>query len=203
MMDGHFVGNIGIPLAYARQLAREQSIPLEAHLMVTDPLDWLPELFDIGVRQITVHYEIQKDVYEIVRMIKNRDLRAGIALRPYTPIDFLEPFMGLIDSILLMAYTPGSHNQEAFPGFEARIQNAANLARKHNAGDLDIAIDGNVNEENIGLYSSYGANFFILGTSGLFLNRGRLDRQLDRIRRQLSESSKGTRTEDFVARVIA
>ena len=185
MMDGHFVRNIGIPPAYVRQLSQGQSIPLEVHLMVTDPLDWLPELFEIGVSQITFHYEIQKDVYEIVRQIKKNGVRVGIALRPYTPVEFLEPFVGLVDSILLMAYSPGGDNQEAFPDFEKRIKTVADLVRKDKAGTIDIAVDGNVNEKNIGLYNSQGANFFVLGTSGLFLSRGDLDGQIDKIRRNL------------------
>jgi ribulose-phosphate 3-epimerase len=189
LMDGHFVRSIGLPLVYVRQLAREQPIPLEVHLMVTDPQDWLPELFDIGVQQITFHYEVQKDVYEIVDTVKKKKVRVGIALRPYTPIDLLEPFLGLIDSVLLMAYPPGGRNQEAIPGFEKRIRRMTDLARTAKEDVVDIAIDGNVNVTNIPVYSLQGANFFVLGSSGLFLPKGDIGSQIDAIRGSLQGNS--------------
>ena len=186
VMDGHFAPRLGIGTYLISQLGKYKKIPLEAHLMVDNPQDYVSGLADAGVSIITIHYEISGDVYAVVQQIRRHNMRVGIALRAYTPVQLIEPFLGMIDMVLLMAYSPGELNQQVFPDFEARIRDLADMLALHDRENIDIAVDGGIDETSLERYKASGANFFILGTSGLFVPEVSLTRQMDRIREVLS-----------------
>ena len=182
VMDGHFVPRLGIGTYLISQFGKYKKIPLEAHLMVDNPLDYVPELADAGVSITTFHYEISGDVYCVVQQIRRHNMKVGIALRAYSPLQLIEPFLDMIDLVLLMAYAPGVLNQQVFPEFEARIRDLAEMLATHGRENIDIAVDGGIDETSLGRYKARGANFFILGTSGLFVPEVGLSGQMDRIK---------------------
>ncbi|MBW8003020.1 MAG: ribulose-phosphate 3-epimerase [Planctomycetes bacterium] len=182
IMDGHFVPGVGLGIFLLEQLTRKQSIPVETHLMVTDPERYIDELSQAGTALISFHYETGKDISHILQEIKNRKIGAGLALNPGTKVAVLEPYLDLLDTVLLMAYAPGIRNQVASPNFGEKVQNLMELLSKHEKQNIDIAVDGGLTEELIAIYRRCGANFFILGSSVLFKPATHLDEQIDRLR---------------------
>ncbi len=187
IMDGHFVPQIGLGTFFLRQLCLNQPVPVDVHLMVTDPENYIDELCEAGASVITFHYETGKDVYHILQMIKRRSVRAGIALRPFTPISLLTPLVEFIDLILLMAYSPGMLNQEPVPHFEDQIRELTSFLESHGKNHIDIAVDGGISEQNLSQYRDAGANFFVFGSSGLFIPGKGLEKQIDRLKSILFE----------------
>jgi ribulose-phosphate 3-epimerase len=153
--------------------------------MVTDPGRYIDSLVDAGAALITIHCESDGDVRQLLRRIRKHRRGAGLAVKPETPLASILPFLDLIDLVLLMAYSPGIRNQRATPGFERRIRELCQLLEAHGNGSTDIAVDGGVSEANMKRYRQSGANFFILGSSGLFIPNTRLMEQADRVRRIL------------------
>jgi ribulose-phosphate 3-epimerase len=190
MMDGHFVPRIGLGTFFLEQLAKKQDIPVDVHLMVTDPQNYIDELADAGASIISFHCESVEEQRPIVEKILRRNIKAGIALRPDTPLSALLPCMDLCNMILLMSYPPGSPNQSPRTGFEQKVRELADLISTHGRSDMFLAVDGGVSEKRIRAYRDAGANFFILGSSGLFLPGRPLHKQIDRIRGALSETRR-------------
>ena len=182
IMDGHFVPGIGLGTFFLKELI-ETTIPLEVHLMVSDPEKYVDELAKKGVSMITFHYEIDKDVNAIIKMIlKHNGIRIGIAFKPETFFDSIVPFIDSIDLILLMAYAPGTFNQKPISNFGKRIREVKKILKKYGKDNIDIAIDGGITIDNIKSYYKSGANFFVLGKSGLFLPGKSIKEQLKLIK---------------------
>jgi len=186
IMDGHFVQRIGFDTLLIKELTKSQSTPVEVHLMVTDPERYIEEIVNNGASIITFHYETGKDIYHIVQKIKNNKVKVGIALRPFTPISVINNFIEYIDVILLMAYSPGVTGQKPILNFERRIREVKKLIIRRNLNNIDIAVDGGITISNLKLYEENGANFFILGTSALFVPGKDPSDQIDKINRILN-----------------
>jgi ribulose-phosphate 3-epimerase len=181
IMDGHFVPRIGLGIFFLKELTKNQPIPVEVHLMVSDPQMFIDEIAHAGASIITFHYETGKDIYHIIQKIKKHHLKVGIALSPCTPFSLILPFIEYLDLVLLMAYSPGILGQEPILNFEERIGELNAILHRCNQEHIDIAIDGGISEDNIRNFKEKGANFFILGSSGLFIPGRKLSDQIDRI----------------------
>ena len=160
---------------------KKQPIPVDVHLMVSDPTKYIDEIAEAGASIITFHYESGKDIYQVIERIKKYNVKAGIALRPFTPFSFIVPFIDYLDLVLLMAYSPGTRGQKPIANFEGRIKELRELLIEHNREHIDIAVDGGVSEDKLQIFKSNGANFFIFGTSGLFMPGITLEAQIDNI----------------------
>jgi ribulose-phosphate 3-epimerase len=182
VMDGHFVPEIGLGTFFLEQITRSQNLPVDVHLMVTDPARYIDSLVAAGAALITIHCEIDGNIRNLLRRIRGHGRGAGLAVKPETPLASIRPFLDVIDLVLLMAYAPGIRNQQASPGFEQRIRELSQLLEAHGNGTIDIAVDGGVSEAHMKRYRESGANFFILGSSGLFIPNTRLAEQAERVR---------------------
>ena len=182
LMDGHFVPEVGLGTFFLEQLTQKQSIPVDVHLMVTRPQRFIAEIAAAGAAMVIFHYEVIEDAYYILQTIKRYDLKAGIALRPFTPIEVVSPCLDHIDLVLLMAYAPGIRNQSPLPDFSNRIEKLNNLLVALKREDIDIAVDGGVTEDKMAEYNDCGANFMILGSSGLFIPNTDLEAQITKIK---------------------
>ena len=182
LMDGHFVPEVGLGLFVLEQITRSQRLPVDVHLMVSDPHRFLTPLREAGASLISIHCESGEDTERLLRLIRRQGMKAGVALKPETSLDSLRPFLDLIDMVLLMAYAPGTRNQKATLGFDRRIRELARLLDGHGKGAVDIAVDGGVSEALMKRYREAGANFFILGSTGLFIPGTSLAEQADRVR---------------------
>jgi len=164
IMDGHFVPNISFGPWIAKQMKAITDIPLDAHLMVTKPREFIPKFIDAGVELIYPHMEASYDVYRTVQMITEHGARAGITLNPATPVSTVEGVIDLIDSVLLMSVCPGFGGQSFIPATMKKITDLRSLLDELKPS-VRIAIDGGVTLDNIGDLRKAGADFFIAGSA--------------------------------------
>lgn len=186
IMDGKYVPRTGLSISILKKITSRYNIPVEIHLMVEDPYKYIDGIAEAGGSIIIFHPEGRKDMnkilYEASRYIL---LKLGLALKPETPIEILVPYLEKIDTILLMAYPPGTLGEKPMANFPERIRSVRNLISDHNRKDIDIAVDGNVNTNNLKKYLDNGASVFVLGTSGLFIDGAELKSQLNLIKKTL------------------
>ena len=182
VMDGRFVPLFGMSTRLLAQLAQRQPIPVEAHLMVTDPEKHVPAVADSGAVMITFHYEAQRRAGGLAEQIRKRGLKAGVALNPQTPVAVVQPFLDVLDLVLVMCYQPPGPSSQPLPATEGRVAGLHDLALARGKADLMIALDGGLGEREVTRFRALGATFFVLGTTGLFRPGVRLDEQLKRIR---------------------
>jgi ribulose-phosphate 3-epimerase len=182
LMDGSFVPGFGLSTRLLSLLSRRQPIPVEVHLMVRNPEKHVAAVADAGAVMITFHYEAQRKAGGVTEAIRKRGLKAGVALNPQTPISAVEPLLDVLDLVLVMCYTPPGPSREPFPATASRVVELRELALAKGRSGLLIALDGGLGEPQIARFHASGANFFILGTTGLFKPGVRLDEQLERVR---------------------
>jgi ribulose-phosphate 3-epimerase len=164
IMDGHFVPNISFGPWIARQMKTITDVPLDAHLMITKPREYIPKFIEAGVELIYPHIEASYDVYRTVQMITDHGAKAGITLNPATSVSSVEGVLDLIDSVLLMSVCPGFGGQSFIPSTMKKISDLRTLLDEQKPA-VRIAVDGGVTLENIGDLRKAGADFFIVGSA--------------------------------------
>ncbi len=164
IMDGHFVPNISFGPWIAKQMKAITDVPLDAHLMVTRPREYIPKFIEAGVELIYPHIEASYDVYRTVQMIIDHGARAGITLNPATSVTTVEGVIDLIDSVLLMSVCPGFGGQSFIPATMKKITDLRKLLDDLKPG-VRIAVDGGVTLDNVGELRRAGADFFIAGSA--------------------------------------
>jgi ribulose-phosphate 3-epimerase len=164
IMDSHFVPNISFGPWVAKTMKEITDVPLDAHLMITKPREYIPKFLDAGVELLYPHIEGDYDVYRTVQMIKDNGGKAGIALNPATPISSVVPLLDLLDRIMLMSVCPGFGGQSFIPSVMTKITDLRTLLDEHKPS-VRIAIDGGVKMENIAEIRKAGADFFIAGSA--------------------------------------
>lgn len=164
VMDGHFVPNITLGVPVVASLRKVTRLPLDVHLMIEEPDNYLEAFAQAGADILTVHLEACPHLHRTLQRIHELGRRAGVALNPATPISLLEDVLPLADVVLLMTVNPGLGGQlfirEALPKFTA-------LARWLNERGLgaEIEADGGVDEETAGPVTQAGATVLVAGTS--------------------------------------
>ncbi len=161
VMDGHFVPNLTFGPVVIEAL-RGCDRPLDVHLMVEHPLDYLDAFADLGVRNFTVHYEVCTHLDRALEQIRAKGVGAGVALNPHTPTEGLEYVLDKLDYILVMTVNPG------FPGQKFLASQLAKL-RKLRAmiGDrpIRLAVDGGIDPKTAPLVVEAGANYLVAGSA--------------------------------------
>ena len=164
IMDGHFVPNISFGPWVAKQMKAITDVPLDAHLMITKPREYIPKFIDAGVELIYPHMEASYDVYRTVQMIVDHGARAGITLNPATSVDTVSEVIDLIDSVLLMSVCPGFGGQNFIPSTMKKIADLRKLLDEQKPS-VRIAVDGGVTLDNVRDLRKSGADFFIAGSA--------------------------------------
>lgn len=162
IMDGIFVPNIsfGIPVTVAvKQHAKK---PLDVHLMIVNPDQYLEAFQKAGAEIITVHYEACDHLHRTLQAIKNLGCKAGVALNPHTPVALLEDVIHDIDLVCLMSVNPGFGGQKFIENTYAKVRKLKALIKEKGASTL-IEIDGGVNEKNAPLLMDAGADVLVAG----------------------------------------
>ena len=184
IMDGVFVPNYTLGTDLVRLLHENTDIPLDIHLMVTEPLK-KPEFFDLRETDIvTFHPEAGSDVKDTIEMIRSLGAGAGIAVSPGISLDIVSPFMEELALILMMAVRPGFAGQKMLPEVLPEIRKARALRDKAGSNAL-IGVDGNVSFENARLMAESGAELFVAGTSGLFRKDSLIAENMIRLRESI------------------
>ena len=162
IMDGHFVPNLTFGPPVVRALAARTALPLDAHLMVTNPDDLLDELVSAPVAQISVHVETCPHLQRTLECIRSAGVMAGVALNPASALSLLEDALPWIDFFLVMSVNPGFGGQVFIPETLDKIRR---LRRITDGRAVDIAVDGGVGVDNAASLVEAGATTLIAGSS--------------------------------------
>ena len=165
VMDGRYVPNITFGMPVIKSLRKITDLPFDAHLMIVEPEKYVDEFIDAGVNMISFHMDATIHSHRLVERIKNRGIKAGIAVNPATPINTLEEIIHYIDYVLIMSVNPGFGGQKFIPEVLKKIPKLKALMEETNRTDLLIEIDGGINKDNIREVSEYGVNIFVAGSA--------------------------------------
>lgn len=159
LMDGHYVPNLSFGFPIVSTVHRISDKPLDAHLMVTNPQDYVDALAELGVGWISFHQETVFHSHRLVQKIKSLGVKAGIALNPATPVSTLQDILPELDFVLVMSVNPGYSAQKFIPGAIAKIRKLSSL--KLDYPQLKIEVDGGVNDSNCKDLISAGADILV------------------------------------------
>ena len=167
ILDGHFSPSMPLGFELVKQLKPKTKLAFDCHLMVNDPEYFVDELIDCGVEQIVFHMETADHVDGLINKIHNAGIRAGVAIKPVTPISSLEYIIEKCDNVLLMLINPGyasSAGESQVQYAERKIMDLQNLISKRNPGCL-IEVDGRISLKNMEDFPRYGVNLYVGGTT--------------------------------------
>ncbi len=170
IMDGHFVPNLTYGPPVVKLVRHVTSLPLDAHLMVTNPDDLIPELLKIGCEYIAVHQEACVHLHRTLGHIRENGAKAGVALNPSTPVETLVDVLPMTDLVIIMAVNPGFAGQVHIPESARKVARFADMARSSGWKGL-IQVDGGVNTDNAGDLSLAGADCLVAGASAFRLRK--------------------------------
>ena len=168
IMDGHYVKNITLSPDFCRAVHPVCRIPLDCHLMVTTPEDFIEPLAHAGAGYICPHAEtINADAFRMVHKIRSLGCRVGVVLNPATPVSYIQHYMHLLDKVTVMTVDPGFAGQPFIREMLDKIRELKILKEKKGYEYL-IEVDGSCNERTFGDLAEAGTEVFIVGSSGLF-----------------------------------
>jgi ribulose-phosphate 3-epimerase len=170
IMDGQFVPNITFgPLVVQAlcPLARAYNATIETHLMIVDPDRYLDDFWQAGAGAITVHLEACRDLPRTIQQIHSLGARVGVALKPHTEIERIEPLVADLDLVMVMSVEPGFGGQKFIPSSLERIAALRRLLDVRGLAHVDLGVDGGVHEGTIGPVAQAGATLAVSG-SGVF-----------------------------------
>ena len=164
VMDGHFVPNIAIGAPIVQSLRRVTRLPLETHLMISDPDSFLDEFAEAGSDSFLVHWEGNHNLHRTVQRIKALGKRAGVAINPATPASVLEEILPDLDQVLVMTVNPGFGHQHFLQSTLPKLRRVAQMIERIKP-DCELEVDGGVDEATAPMAVSAGANVLVAGTS--------------------------------------
>ena len=164
VMDGHFVPNITFGAPMCRALRPKSDLVFDAHLMVADPAKWVKDFADAGADIITIHREADVHAHRTLQLIRSCGKKAGIAINPATHPNSIEYLLDSVDMVLVMSVNPGFGGQKFIESSLRKIEAVREMAVSRGL-DIDIEVDGGVNEHNAALCISAGANVLVAGNA--------------------------------------
>lgn len=164
VMDGVFVPNITLGVPFVEGLKKITSAPLDVHLMIVQPERHIASFIEAGAETVTVHVENNANIHSTLSEIHRLGAKPAVALNPGTPAEMIEPLLPFVDMVLVMTVNPGFGGQKFIPQTLSKIRTIRNWI-KDGRFDVDIQVDGGINEETVRLCSEAGANVFVAGTS--------------------------------------
>ncbi len=167
VMDGHFVPNLSIGIPVLESVRKITPLPLDAHLMISEPARYVEAFAKAGANSISVHAEVTADIPEMARLIRSFGARASIAINPETDADRVLPFAEHLDMILVMSVHPGFGGQGFIPSALDKLRQVRAELKRRGLERVDVEIDGGVKLDNIADVKAAGANVFVSG-SGIF-----------------------------------
>jgi len=164
VMDGHFVPNITIGPLIVEAIRPVTKLPLDVHLMIENPDQYIEALAKAGADYITVHVEACRHLHRTIQSIKSFGIKAGVVLNPATPVETIQHIIGDIDMVLLMSVNPGFGGQRFIPEVLPKIKKVKALAEQKGV-DIEIEIDGGVNPETAKDCIEAGATVLVAGSA--------------------------------------
>lgn len=160
VMDGHFVPNISIGAPVTAACKKVCDVPFDVHLMISNPLDYAEDFAKAGADIICFHSECDSDTEETINKILSLGKKAGLAIKPATPIDEVVKYLDKLSMVLVMTVEPGFGGQSFMESTMPKVE----AIRKINP-DIDIEVDGGINAETIKIAAKAGANVFVAGSA--------------------------------------
>ena len=164
VMDGHFVPNIAIGAPIVKSLRRVTRLPLETHLMISNPDFFLDEFAEAGSDSFLVHWEGNNNLHRTVQRIKGLGRRAGVAINPATPAAVLDEILPELDQVLVMTVNPGFGHQHFLESTLPKLRRVAQMIERIKP-DCDLEVDGGIDEATAPMAVAAGANVLVAGTS--------------------------------------
>lgn len=194
IMDGHYVPNLCFPISVVSDIkAVHPDCTIDAHLMAVQPEKWIEVLAKAGADWVTVHSDSTSFARRAIGMIREFQMRAGVAVNPSQPVDVIRPYVDILDHVVLMAVEPGFSGQTFLPGTLARLEEL-NALRAESGVDFDIEIDGGMDLGSARECVRRGADVLVTGVFVTF-------RQPDGTKRAVARFDEEMRDENYVCRV--
>jgi ribulose-phosphate 3-epimerase len=164
VMDGHFVPNLTIGLPVVESLLRRTDLPLDCHLMIEDPDRWAPGYAEAGAYNVTVHVEAARDPVMLAKNLRAAGAKAGLAIKPNTPLEDYLDTLKHYDTLLIMSVEPGFGGQAFIPEVLDKVRTARRLV---DTGHLKllVEIDGGINPDTIEQAAEAGVDCFVAGSA--------------------------------------
>jgi len=164
VMDGHFVPNLSMGAPIVHSLRRVTRLPLEIHLMITDPDAFLDEFVEAGADSFLVHWEGNANLHRTVQRIKALGKRAGVVINPATPASVLEEILSDVEQVLVMTVNPGFGHQHFIHTTLPKIRRVREMIEQGKLG-CDVEVDGGIDADTAPLAVAAGANVLVAGTA--------------------------------------
>ncbi|MFN2530835.1 MAG: ribulose-phosphate 3-epimerase [Pyrinomonadaceae bacterium] len=164
VMDGHFVPNISVGLPVVKSLARATRLPIDAHLMISEPGRYAEQFVSAGARMVSVHVEADAHLHRTLMSIKAAGAIAGVVINPATSLAALEEALQFADYVLIMSVNPGFGGQKFIPASVEKVRRLrASIEERHL--NVRIQIDGGINRQNIETVVAAGAEIIVAGSA--------------------------------------
>lgn len=164
VMDGVFVNNISFGTPVLKCVRKAASVPMDTHLMITDPIRYIDDYAGLGSDNITFHLEAASDPQAVIDKIHSHRISAGISIKPGTPVSEVKPYLGSVDMVLVMTVEPGFGGQKFVADTLEKISEIRYLLDSMGRSEVNIEVDGGVNGETVKLCREAGANVFVSGS---------------------------------------
>src|SRR5688572_9523425 len=164
VMDGHFVPNITVGLPVVKSIARATSLPIDAHLMISEPGRYAQQFVEAGAKMVSVHVEADAHLHRTLASIKSAGAQAGVVINPATPVESLNEALSFADYVLVMSVNPGFGGQRFIPTSIDKVRRLRTMIDERQL-ETRIEIDGGIDLENIASVVSAGAEIIVAGTS--------------------------------------
>jgi ribulose-phosphate 3-epimerase len=164
VMDGHFVPNITVGLPVVKSIARTSSLPIDAHLMISEPGRYAEQFVAAGAKMVSVHIEADAHVHRTLASIKSAGALAGVVINPATPVESLSEALSFADYVLVMSVNPGFGGQRFIPTSIDKVRRLRRMIDERNL-PTRIEIDGGIDADNIASVVAAGAEIIVAGSA--------------------------------------
>jgi ribulose-phosphate 3-epimerase len=188
VMDGHFVPNITIGPLVVEAARRSTHLPLDVHLMISEPDRYLEDFVRAGANLISVHVEVLPHLHRTLQRIRELGVKASVTLNPSTPLITIEHVLEQLDMVLLMTVNPGFGGQEFIAAVIPKIRELRRMIDERGL-TVDVEVDGGINAETIGAVARAGADVFVAGSA--VFHTSNYGETLSLFRARIAEALKG------------
>ncbi len=164
VMDGHFVPNITLGAPIVKCIRKSSDLPFDVHLMISDPYKYIPDFVNAGSDIITFHAEADSDIEKTIDLILASGKKAGLSVKPKTPIEAVYPYLDKLSMVLVMTVEPGFGGQSFMEDMMPKVS-AVKSEIERRGLDVDIQVDGGINKDTISVAAKAGANVFVSGNA--------------------------------------
>ncbi len=164
VMDGHFVPNITLGAPIVKCIRKSSALPFDVHLMISDPYKYIPDFVNAGSDIITFHAEADSDIEKTIDLILASGKKAGLSVKPKTPVEAVYPYLDKLSMVLVMTVEPGFGGQSFMEDMMPKVS-AVRSEIDRRGLDVDIQVDGGINKDTISIAAKAGANVFVSGNA--------------------------------------